>query len=246
LKTWTTAIVVGASSGIGEALAVRLAAEGTRVALVARREQELRRVATTIGAEHTLVRVHDVCDGDEVPALWDEIEAELGDVDLLVFAAGLLVSVDEHEYTFEKDRRMFAVNLVGAVAWLDQAAVRMESRRAGTIVGISSIAGDRGRRGAPAYNAAKAGLTTFLEALRNRLSRFGVNVVTIRPGFVDTAMTRGMDGLLWLISADRAAEIILKHARAGTSRDRHIPARWWLVSVVIRFMPSWLFRRTSI
>ena len=246
MKTWNTAIVVGASSGIGEALAIRLAAEGTRVALVARREDELRRVATTIGGDRAIVRVHDVCNGDDVPALWDEIEAELGDVDLLVYASGLLVKVDEHEYTFDKDRRMFAVNLVGAVAWLDQAAVRMEARRDGTIVGISSIAGDRGRRGAPAYNASKAGLTTFLEALRNRLSRFGVNVVTIRPGFVDTAMTQGMEGLLWLISADRAAEITLQHARAGTSRDRHVPGRWWLVSAVIRCLPSWLFRRTSI
>ena len=122
----------------------------------------------------------------------------------------------------------------------------MEAARGGCIVGISSIAGDRGRRGAPAYGASKAGFTTFLESLRNRLSRAGVNVVTIRPGFVDTAMTRGMEGLFWLISADRAAEIILGHARAGGSRDRHVPARWGLVSLVIRCIPSWLFRRLSI
>ncbi len=246
MKSWKNAIVVGASSGIGEAIAVQLAAAGTRVALVARREAELQRVAERIGGDQALVRVHDVCDGDDVAGLWDEIESELGAVDMLVYASGLMIPVDEHEYTFDKDRRMFAVNLVGAVAWLDQAAVRMEARRGGTIVGISSIAGDRGRRGAPAYNAAKAGLTTFLEALRNRLSRFGVDVVTIRPGFVDTAMTQGMDGLLWLISADRAAEITLQHARAGSGRDRHVPARWWLVSCVIRCMPSWLFRRMSI
>ena len=246
MKSWKNAIVVGASSGIGEAIAVQLAAAGTRVALVARREAELQRVAERIGGDQALVRVHDVCDGDDVARLWDEIEAELGNVDMLVYASGLMIPVDEHEYTYAKDRQMFAVNLVGAVAWLDQAAVRMEARRAGTIVGISSIAGDRGRRGAPAYNASKAGLTTFLEALRNRLSRFGVDVVTIRPGFVDTAMTQGMEGLLWLISADRAAEITLQHARAGAGRDRHVPARWWLVSCVIRCMPSWLFRRMSI
>jgi NAD(P)-dependent dehydrogenase (short-subunit alcohol dehydrogenase family) len=243
---WKTAIVVGASSGIGEAIARRLAAEGTRVALLARRGDELQRVADDLGSERALVRTHDVIDGHDVPALWDEIEAAIGEVDLLVYASGLVIPVDEHEYTYEKDERMVAVNLVGAMAWLDQAAVRMEVRRGGTIIGISSIAGGRGRRGAPAYNAAKAGMTTFLEALRNRLSRYGVNVVTIRPGFVDTAMTRGMEGLLWLISADRAAELTLEHARAGSSRDRHVPGRWLLVSLVIRFLPSWLFRRTSI
>lgn len=240
------AVVVGASSGIGEAIARRLVAEGVRVALVARREAELRRLATELGAERAVLRVHDVRDGDAVPALWDGIESELGPVDLLVYASGAMTPVGEHEFTFEKDREMLAVNLLGAVAWCDQAAVRMEAARRGTIVGISSIAGDRGRRGAPVYAASKAGFTTFLESLRNRLARAGVNVVTIRPGFVDTAMTRGMKGLFWLISADRAAEIVLRHARAGSSRDRHVPARWWLVSIVIRCIPSWLFRRLSI
>jgi NADP-dependent 3-hydroxy acid dehydrogenase YdfG len=242
----TNAIVVGASSGIGEAIARRLAAEGARVALVARREDELRRVAEGIGGDGAIVRVHDVTAYDDVPGLWDGIEAEIGPVDTLVYASGAMLPVGEHEYTFEKDRRMLEVNLLGAVAWCDQAAVRMEAARRGTIVGISSIAGDRGRRGAPVYGASKAGFMTFLEALRNRLSRAGVNVVTIRPGFVDTAMTRGMKGLFWLISADRAAEIILNHARAGGGRDRHVPARWWLVSIVIRCLPSWLFRRLSI
>jgi NADP-dependent 3-hydroxy acid dehydrogenase YdfG len=246
VSNWTSAIVVGASSGIGEAVARRLAADGVRVALVARREPELRAIADELGAGKAIVRAHDVTDGEAVPALWDDIESEIGAVDLLVYAAGAMIPVEEHEYTFEKDRTMVAVNLIGAVAWCDQAAVRMEAARAGCIVGISSIAGDRGRRGAPAYGASKAGFTTFLESLRNRLSRSGVNVVTIRPGFVDTAMTRGMDGLLWLISADRAAEIILRHARAGGGRDRHVPARWWPVSFVIRCIPSWLFRKLSI
>lgn len=246
MSAWSNAIVVGASSGIGEAVARRLAASGVRVALIARREEELRGIAADLGPERATVRVHDVRDYDAVPALWDDVETEIGPVDLLVFAAGAMTPVREHEYTFEKDRVMLEVNLLGAVAWCDQAAVRMEGARRGCIIGISSIAGDRGRRKAPAYGASKAGFTTFLESLRNRLSRAGVNVVTIRPGFVDTAMTRGMEGLFWLVSADRAAEIILRHARAGGGRDRHVPARWGLVSLVIRCIPSWLFRRLSV
>ena len=84
---------------------------------------------------------------------------------------------------------MVAVNLLGAMAWMEPVAARFEAARAGTLVGISSIAGVRGRRGNPAYTATKAALTTYLEALRNRCSRYGVNVVTVKPGFVDTAMT---------------------------------------------------------
>jgi len=115
----------------------------------------------------------------------------------------------------------------------------------GTIVGISSIAADRGRRGNPAYGASKAALDHFLEALRNRLSRYGVNVVTIKPGFVDTALTRGMPGLFWLISPDQAAAQILAAARRG-SITAYVPWRWRLVGLVIRSIPSFLFRRMKI
>ena len=136
---------------------------------------------------------------------------------------------------------MIDVNLRGAIAWLNPAAERFGRLRRGTLVGIGSVAGDRGRSGNPAYNTAKAGVHTYLEALRNRVGRFGVKVVTIKPGFVDTEMTRGMSGLLWLISADRAAEIILKKARRG-SVVAYVPARWRVLMWVIRSIPSFLFK----
>jgi decaprenylphospho-beta-D-erythro-pentofuranosid-2-ulose 2-reductase len=241
---WKTAIVVGASSGIGEAIARRLAAEGTRVALLARRGDELQRVADEIGPERALVRTHDVIDGHAVPELWDEIEAAIGDVDLLVYASGLVIPVDEHEYTYEKDERMIAVNLVGAMAWLDQAAVRMEARRGGTIIGISSIAGDRGRRGNPLYGTSKAALNHYLEALRNRLGVFGVHVCTIKPGYVDTAMTRGK-GLKGAIPAEQAARLILRAARLRLN-VWYVPFKWTLVGLVLRLIPSFVFRRLEI
>jgi NAD(P)-dependent dehydrogenase (short-subunit alcohol dehydrogenase family) len=110
---------------------------------------------------------------------------------------------------------------------------------------VGSIAGDRGRVGNPVYNSSKAGLATYLEALRNRLSRRGVRVVTVKPGFVDTAMTRGLPGLLWLVSAERAAELVLRAARRGTP-VAYVPARWRLVSLVLRSIPSVVFRRLKV
>ena len=130
---WKTAIVVGASSGIGEAISRRLASEGVRVALVARREGELRAVTESIEKAtadgRAILRVHDVRDGEQVPQVWDSVEREFGPVDLMVFAAGIMPAVGESEYSFEKDREIFDVNLVGAAAWLDQAALRMETPR---------------------------------------------------------------------------------------------------------------------
>jgi NAD(P)-dependent dehydrogenase (short-subunit alcohol dehydrogenase family) len=141
---------------------------------------------------------------------------------------------------------MIEVNLLGAMAWMNLAAARFEAARGGTIVGISSIAGERGRRGNPAYCTSKAALTVYLEALRNRLARYGVNVVTIKPGFVDTAMTRGMKGLFWLVSPEQASSRSLALARRGTGASAFVPARWALVAMIIRAIPSFVFRRMNL
>jgi len=243
------ALVIGASSGIGEAIARCLAADGTRVALIARRADELERITGEInaaaGEERALFRVHDVADTDEAPGLMQEIARALGGLDLVVYAAGLMHPVAFDEFDPVKDLEMLRVNLEGAVAWLDPVAERFSRLGSGTIVGIGSVAGDRGRSGNPAYCTSKAGLHAYLEALRNRVARDGVTIVTIKPGFVDTAMTRGLDGLFWLISADRAAEIILRHARRG-SVSAYVPARWRLVMAVIRCIPSFIFRRLKV
>jgi len=237
-------VIVGASSGMGEAMARQLAQAGAQVAIVARREGELTRLAS----EHPgklRPYVHDVSNVDEVPALFERIEKDMGPVDGLIYAAGVMPKVEEGEYSFEKDRAMVAVNLLGAIAWMNLAAARFEAAKAGTILGISSIAGERGRRGNPVYCTTKAALSTYLESLRNRCSRYGVNVVTIKPGFVDTAMTRGMKGLFWLISADKAAETALALARKGTSKSAFVPWRWSLVAYIVRSIPSFIFRKLN-
>jgi short-subunit dehydrogenase len=243
------ALVIGASSGIGEAIARRLAAEGSKVAIVARRERELLRVAGEInevcGKDRSLAVAHDVRALHDVPGLVREIARRLGGLDLVVFAVGVMPAVGEDEYDTNKDLEMMEINAVGAMAWLNPVAERMANLGRGTIIGIGSVAGDRGRIGNPAYCASKAALHTYLEALRNRVASNGVRVVTIKPGFVDTDMTRGKEGLFWVISADRAAEIILAKARRGVA-TAYVPARWRLVMTVIRAIPSFIFTRLRI
>jgi decaprenylphospho-beta-D-erythro-pentofuranosid-2-ulose 2-reductase len=241
------AVVVGASSGIGEALARRLAAEGARVALVARRREELLRVQSEIqkaGGKADLY-VHDVIEMQAAPALFERIRAELGGIDLLIYAAGFQGGFEEGAYDFAEDRRTIEVNLLGAMAWGNLAAARFEAQRGGTLVGISSVAGDRGRRRIAAYSTSKAALNTYLEALRNRVGRYGVHVVTIKPGFVDTAMTRGRSGLFWLISADQAATRILAQARRGVTAA-YVPRQWRVLMAVLRSIPSFIFRQLNI
>ena len=242
--TFEKVIIVGASSGIGAALARRLAAAGALVAIVGRRSKELDEVASS-GQGRIRPYVADTREFAGIPALFQRIVTDLGGLDTLIYAAGVMPFIDEGEYDFQKDHAIVDVNVLGAMAWMNLATARFEAARRGTIVGISSIAGERGRRKNPAYCASKAALTAYLEALRNRCSRYGVNVVTVKPGFVDTAMTRGVPGLFWVVSADDAAARIEQLMKRASSASGFVPARWSAVALIVRNIPSVVFKRLN-
>jgi decaprenylphospho-beta-D-erythro-pentofuranosid-2-ulose 2-reductase len=243
------AIIVGASSGLGEALAQELASQNYYLALLARREDRLKDICSQInkGTERERARyyVHDVTNYDEIPGLFQRITRELGGVDLFIYSAGHQESMTFDEYNFQKDKAMVEVNLLGAMAWLNQASLRFERAKTGKICGISSIAGDRGRRLNPGYNTSKAGLTTYLEALRNRVARYGVTVTTVKPGFMDTDLLAHASKTMWVISPESAAKQIIKAIRKK-KQIVYVPGRWRTVMLVIKYMPSFLFRRLSI
>lgn len=241
---WKRAIIVGASSGIGEALARALAADGTRVALVARRGDRLESLAREIGIEQVLVYAHDVTQTVVVGPLFESITRDLGGLDLIIYAAGVMPPVGPQEYDTAKDAATIAANFAGAVAWLNEAARRFETAGAGTIVGISSVAGDRGRRGNPVYGATKAALNAYLESLRNRIERRGAFVVTIKPGPVRTPMTAGLK-MPGMIPAEQAASEILRAARARV-RVAYVPGRWKPIMAVIRAIPAPIFKYLNI
>ena len=245
---WKHAIVVGASSGIGAAIAEALAADGTRVALVARRIDVLSTLAERLNtsAGQVLARTYssDVTEIETIPSLFAEITQDLDGLDLIIYAAGTMPRIGPGEYNTEKDAEMIAANFTGAVAWLNEAASRFEKAGSGTIVGISSVAGDRGRRGSPVYGATKAALNTYLESLRNRIERRGAFVVTIKPGPVDTPMTHGLK-MPGMISAERAAAEILLAAKDQV-RIAYVPAKWKPIMAVICAIPAPLFKWLNI
>ncbi|MCA9937578.1 MAG: SDR family NAD(P)-dependent oxidoreductase [Anaerolineales bacterium] len=247
LEPQSRALIIGASAGIGAALMQTLAAQGYVVAGVARRQAELEAVCAAINEQRpgcALSVVHDVTDYERVPALFQEVTRRLNGLDLVIYVAGVMPPVAANEYDFHKDKLMVEVNLLGAMAWLDQAAIRFQRAGRGHIVGIGSIAGDRGRRGNPAYHASKAGLHTYLESLRNRLSQHGVTVTTIKPGMVNTQMLAHVERAMWPISATDAADQIAA-AIQQKRQTAYVPARWQLVSLIIRHLPSFIFRRLN-
>lgn len=241
--------MIGASSGIGAALVHELVTHGYTVAALARRQAQLQavceeanRVATTGSA---IAYTHDVTNVDSVAALFQEITRDLEGVDLVVYVAGAQPPIAANEFNTVKDQTMVEVNLLGAMAWLNEAAQRFYQTRGGHIVGISSVSGDRGRAAFPGYHASKGGLSIYLESLRNRLSRRGVTVTTIKPGFVDTPLLANAAKTMWVISAPDAASRIREAIEAGR-QVAYIPARWRWIMLVIMHIPSFIFRRLNI
>ena len=241
-------LIIGASSGIGAALARRLVGAGYTLALVSQRKTELTALCDQINAEggRTLAvpYVHDVTHYDEVPELLRRIVANLGGLDFVAYVAGVNFPPGMGKYNFQGDRQMIEVNFLGAIAWLNPVAQMFQSAERGQIVGISSVAGDRGRVGNPGYNASKAGLSTYLEALRNRLTRHGVNVITVKPGFVRTEMLKAAQKPMFPISPEKAAEDIYSAMRAR-KQQIYTPWFWNWIMLVVRNIPSVVFRRMS-
>jgi len=240
------AIIIGASSGIGEAIARRLAREGYAVALVARRADLLNKICEGIktAGGPASAYPHDVTHYDEAPKLFQTILRDFGRIDVVVYASGVMSSVGLSEFNFEKDKAMVEVNVLGAMVWLDQAATLFERSGSGHIVGLSSVAGDRGRIVNPANNTSKAALSTYLEALRNRLTRKGVHVLTVKPGFVDTDMLKGVKRTFWVVSPEQVAADVWAAIRSR-KQEIYTPARWRLMMFIVRNIPSVIFRRLS-
>jgi len=241
-------LVIGASLGLGAELARKLSREGYSLALIARSEDKLNDLSNEIqsngGSAHAYV--HDVTEYKKIPDLLRKIVADLGGLDFVIFVAGATLppgGIDK--YNFENDRRMIETNFLGAVAWLNLIAEMFQSAGTGQIVGIASIAGDRGRVGNPAYNASKAGLATYLEALRNRLTRYGVNVLTVKPGFMNTEMLKAAQGATpFTIEPEKAADDIF---RAMKKRKQLIytASIWRWIMLAIQHTPSFIFRKLS-
>ena len=242
------AIIVGASSGIGEALARRLASEGYVLALLARREDRLRDICDEInmsGVGLSRAYTHDVLDTENIPSVYRKVMSELGGLDLFVYAAGITFPSDQNVYDSGNDALVLRVNLIGAIVWLNLVGERFMQAREGHIVGLGSVAGCRGRRGMPAYAASKAGLHTYLEGLRNRIACYGVTVTTVLAGQVNTEMLKNAEKVRGPISVERAAELVWRAIRRRR-QTVYIPAWWSLVCLVIRHIPSFIFRRLNI
>ena len=243
-----TILVLGATSGIARALCRRLAARGDHLVLAARDGETLATLAAdlvTRGATPPETVVFDAGDAADLPACFARcLDAAGGRLDGVVLCFGTLPDQENAFREPEAARAALEVNLVAPVVLLNLAASHLEDAGRGWIAAISSVAGDRGRQSNFIYGSAKAGLSAYLSGLRNRLAAKGVHVLTVKPGFVDTAMTQGVvdPRSPLLASPDKVARDIERALR----RRRDVlftPWFWRPIMLVIRLIPERIFKR---
>lgn len=232
------AIVIGATSGIGRALAERLAAEGYRVGVTGRREALLEELAASRPGSFCYAAA-DIMDPAAACAALERLAGELGGMDLCVVSAGTGDLNPGLDYALEEPA--IRTNVVGWTAAVDWAYGRFEERGGGHLVVITSVGGLRGGGAAPAYNASKAYQINYAEGLRQRVAKSGlpVTITDIRPGLVDTAMAKG-EGLFWVQPVAKTVRQILR----AVERRRHVAVvtrRWRIAAWLLRHLPESLY-----
>jgi len=241
--------IFGATSAIAQATARELAAKGVRLHLVGRDAAKLEAVRADLAARGTAgisTALADLDDTERHAALIDEAEQALGGaIDAALIAQGTLPDQAACQSDFARVEAEVRTNFLGPASIASHLANRFEPRRAGRIVAISSVAGDRGRASNYVYGSAKGALSIFLEGLRARLDASGVSVVTVKPGFVDTPMTAAFKkGALWAAPEKIARGIVSAMEHGGT--EVYLPWFWWPIMFVIRHLPWAVFSRLKI
>jgi short-subunit dehydrogenase len=238
--------ITGASSGIGQALALHYYRAGWRLALVARRSAEMREWAEERGLTFGRWKVYmaDVCDIDGIAAAAKVCIAQQGLPDVVIANAGISIGMDTAEREdLDVMVRTLATNTVGMAATFHPFIVPMRARGSGMLAGIASVAGIRGIPGHGAYSASKAAVISYCESLRGELRGSGVKVVTIVPGYVDTPLTRqNRYGMPFLMRAEDFADAAFRAIAKGVSY-RVIPWPMAVVARLLRLLPNALYDR---
>ena len=239
-------LITGASSGLGQALALRYYRAGWRLALVARRGDPMRAwsQAQGLAADRVTVYAADVCDVAAVAALGATCLAGPGLPEVVIANAGISVGMDTADAAdIEVMRQTFETNVIGMAATFQPFVAAMCQRGHGKLVGIASVAGIRGLPGHGAYCASKAAVISYCESLRGECRPYGVKVVTIAPGYIDTPLTqRNRYKMPFLLSADAFADRAYRNIEAGV-RMRVIPWQMGVVAGLMRLLPDALFDR---
>lgn len=240
-------ILLGGTGGIGRAIARRLAQRGDTLFLLGRYETELARSAADVNARAAAPSVvgYAQCDLEHpegFAAALDAADAALGHCDTVIVTAAMFATQEALEADVELTRRLTTVNYANTIVFLEHARKRLLARGGGRLVVFSSVAGDRGRKPVAIYGSSKAGVAAYLEALDHRFHAAGLSVLCVKPGFVKTGMTAGLEPPPFSGEPDLVAADVV---RALDRRQPivYTPRVWQLVMVGVRWLPRFVMRK---
>ncbi|WP_457648523.1 SDR family oxidoreductase [Profundibacter sp.] len=243
-ETW---IILGATSSMAKAFARAVAERGDGVLLAGRDMDDLKRSAADCaqrGAAVAEAVKFDARKCESFVPIYKRAMREDGMINVAVFV-GSMPPQEDIDADPSLIEGVVKDSFTGPAEFLQGIAPEMEARGGGCVVGVGSVAGDRGRIGNYVYGAAKAGFATYLSGLRNRLTRAGGHVVTVKPGFVDTGMTWGIEGMFLVATPEKVAADILN----AVDKKRNViytPFFWRYIMLIIRSIPEFIFKKMSI
>mgnify|MGYP000297470949 CR=1 FL=1 len=240
-------VFVGATRGMGRALARRMAERGDQLFLLGRNADELAATAQDLGVRGEMSHAHaplDLEDPAGFGAALDAADAALGGFDTVVVTAAMFATQEELEADADFALRLLRVNFAHTVALCEEARKRLLGRGGGTLCVFSSVAGDRGRKPVAIYGATKAGLSHYLESLDHKFRAEGLVTVCVKPGFVKTGATAHLDPPPFAGEPDGVAEQVLRAIDRGTPLI-YAPSIWRLVMLAIRHMPRAVMRKVG-
>ncbi len=241
-----TILILGAGSDIAQAVAHEFAKNGFDIILAARNTAEMEQVRTDLEIRHGInssIVKFDAEDFASHAAFYSSLPIAS---DVVLYSVGYLGEQKTAETDWSESHRIITTNYVGGVSILSIIANDFEARSYGTIIGISSVAGERGRQSLYIYGSAKAGFTAFLAGLRHRLAKSNVLVITVKPGFVETKMTENLD-LPKMLTAKpgQLAKAIFKAWRKQKHTIYFLPVFKWIM-MIIRNIPEAIFIKTKL
>jgi len=235
------AIIIGATSGIGKALAIELYSRGYTLGLTGRRIERLEELKARLGSR-VYIEFMDVIETEDARRQLELLINKMKGMDIIVVNAG--VSNFQGSMSWEKERRVIDVNVRGFTAMANYAFAYFEKQGAGHIIGVSSIASLFGYGLSASYNASKAYVSNYLQGYRQRgnHSHADITVTDIKPGFVESEMTDGKKGMFWVATAEKAAGQ-MANAIERKRNHAYITGRWRLVAWLLKMTPNWLIDR---
>lgn len=244
-------VMLGATSGIARACCHELAQQGEQLTIAGRNADELERIAADLQVRYdTQVQtaVFDALDFESHQDFVNRCSSNFEErIDCVVLCYGSMVDQATADADYAATQRVLETNFTSAVSILSRFAAKMKTQQSGVIVGVSSVAGDRGRQSNYVYGAAKSGLTIYLQGLRNAMYHHGVHVLTVKPGFVDTPMTHGLlnPKSPLVATPETVARDICKAIRKKKNQI-YTPWFWRWIMTIICSIPEFIFKRLSL